>query len=120
MLRSIISIAISTLVLLASTAMASGTETERNAPKITQDEELQISVFQNTEDHRYIVSFRNESQEPVELLLKDESGNNIYTEQIDGRGVYSKRFDLVNLVDGEYKVVIGNDSKSLEKDLIIK
>jgi hypothetical protein len=103
-----------------SFAGTKGTTGTGNAPEFTPSGDLQISVFQNTEDHRYIVSFRNETEEPVQLTVEDVEGNKIYTENVNGQGVYNKRFDLVNLNNGEYTVKVGNKFNKLEKELIIK
>lgn len=123
MLRLIYSIAIITAMSIVNIAEAGNTlEGEAGFKNVaySENEELQISVFQNSEDHRYIVSFSNEGQEPVALSLTDEEGNRIYEENIDGKGIYSRRFDLINLEDGEYIVKIGNESNSLEKEVLIK
>jgi hypothetical protein len=103
---------------LGNMSMASGND---NAPlPLFTEEEIQISVFQNTEDHRYIVCFKNETDNDVDLSLEDLEGHKIYTEKISGQGIYNKRFDLINLVDGQYKVTVSNDYKHYEKDLVIK
>ncbi len=108
-------------ILFTNIAFASGTENRKStSPVSVEASDLQISVFQNTEDHRYIVSFKNETDKPVSLDLKDKEGQSIYTEMVKGKGIYNKRFDLINLVDGEYTVTVGNEISSLVKDLVIK
>lgn len=109
--------------MLAFSSITFASITENSTLIVSADSEkkdLQISVFQNTEDHRYIVSFKNDTNEPVELAVEDENGDNIYSEMVRGRGVYNKRFDLVNLVDGQYTVKVGNRFVSLVKDLVIR
>ena len=44
----------------------------------------------------------------------------LYTENVNGNGIYNRRFDLINLKDGEYTVKIGNQFSQLEKEVIIK
>jgi hypothetical protein len=88
--------------------------------EFSEKESLQISVFQNTIDHRYIVSFKNQSSIPVKLCVLDEKGKEIYSENVNGNGIYNRRFDLINLNKGEYTVKIGNQFNQLEKDVIIK
>ncbi len=120
MSRITYSIVILAMLFISSISFAKGNGNAEIATPVNAEENLQISVFQNTEDHRYIVSFKNETEEPVKLALRDENGKQIYTENVGGKGIYNKRFDLVNLVDGEYTVTVGNKFKSLVKDLIIK
>ena len=76
---------------LSTTSFAKGTE-------------LQVAFLQQTSDQMIIVSFMNDAN--TELSIKDEKGNEIYSENVNKNGVFSKRYDLSNLDRGTYSIEV--------------
>ena len=74
----------------------------------------QIGIVSNSIQDRVVVAFENVSANPLTVEIEDSEGNIIHSETVCQSGVFSKRYDLAELADGEYTVKVA-DSKNMVK-----
>ncbi len=101
-LRGLALVAILTLSL--STAFASDT--------------LRINTYLNTDYS--IVSVFNTSVTNLKLKVYDEDGNVFYSQTIKAESNTQKLFDLSNLADGKYALVLVGKNTRIEEQFVVK
>ncbi len=69
---------------------------------------------------RVIVSFEMEDNKAYEIKISDIEGNTYHSEVVNDGGVFSKRYDLEELGDGEYVISIENQQASIASQSFLK
>ena len=79
---------------------------------------LTINKYLNTDYS--IVSVFNTSDSNLKLKVYDNNGHVFYSETIKAESNTQKLFDLSNLSDGDYALVLVGDNTRIEKPFIVK
>ncbi|MRT94337.1 T9SS type A sorting domain-containing protein, partial [Ancylomarina sp. 16SWW S1-10-2] len=79
---------------------------------------LTINKYRNTDYS--IVSVFNTSNSNLKLKVYDYTGHVFYSETIKAETNTQKLFDLSNLSDGDYSLVLVGDNTRIEESFIVK
>ena len=79
---------------------------------------LSINKYRNTDYS--IVSVFNTSNSNLKLKVYDYAGHVFYSETIEAETNTQKLFDLSNLSDGDYSLVLVGDNTRIEEPFIVK
>ena len=79
---------------------------------------LSINKYRNTDYS--IVSVFNTSNSNLKLKVYDYAGHVFYSETIEAETNTQKLFDLSNLSDGDYSLVLVGDNTRIEEPFIVR
>lgn len=108
-------LAIAIIILgLGNTVSFAGTPTK----EVKAESSLQVAFLPQHAD-QMVVTFET-SGDPVELNLKNEEGNYVHSEAVNGQGVFTKRYDLSELEKGIYSFEVRNGSQKYSRIIVLK
>ncbi len=85
-----------------------------------QSKDQKVGFVSNPTHDRVIVSFDRNSSESYEITIADLEGKTYHSEVVEGNGVFAKRYDLEELVDGEYVISIEGENSGVASQRFIK
>ena len=85
---------------------------------VSMAKEPKLSLVVNNETRSLVFTMETQS-ETTQIRLLDEQNNIIYSEKVSDE-VYSKRFDLKNLANGNYFFTMENSLKSMKHTISVK
>jgi hypothetical protein len=84
-----------------------------HAPLHTQtSDKFKVVVFPVAYSQSMKVVLENPSKDKVSVLIKDSNDKIVYRKMVGTKAVFIGTFDVSNLTDGDYTMVIESDSQS--------
>lgn len=80
--------------------------------------ELKVAFLPQHID-QMVVTFESQGDE-VQVNLKNEKGNFVHSEAVNGKGVFTKRYDLSELEKGIYSFEIRKGDQQYTKTVVLK
>lgn len=92
--------------------------TEPVATKLETNKTFDVGMYRITNSMKVNVAVEKLKGNTVEITLKNEKNETIYTEFIGKKLVkFSKKFDLTDLADGKYRFEISNGNEKITKEV---
>jgi hypothetical protein len=77
---------------------------------------LKVAVYQVEDTPKFKVHFENHDNSPVVLRIRN-AANKVLHEEVVREGKYVRKFDLVNMADGDYTFEIANGKENISKGI---
>ncbi len=99
-----------TISILGISSSSAGTKVESKKEVSTSE----IGIVSNSINDRVVVAFENQTDDPFTVAIEDSEGRTIHSETVSTAGIFSKRYDLAELADGEYTVKVADSNNQVQ------
>ncbi len=111
---------VAALVLSGTTSAQTVQFTDQEPLHSQLTEELKIAVFPIQNSLLMKVIFENPTKENITMLIKNKQGEVVYKKQIGRAPLYNGTFDVSQIGDGDYSLVIESKKQSYANPFFIE
>ena len=114
-------ISLAAVLAIGGTASAQSVQFTDNQPlHIQQTDGLKVAVFPVYQSMLMKVHVENPNKEMITVLIKDDKGEIVYKKQVGRTTIYNGKFDVSQVADGNYTMVIESKSQSYANSFFVE
>ncbi len=105
-------------VVITKTVVVEDIDEEETAKKELKVDDL--SFFPNPSDGRFTLQFKTDKSAPVNIVITDVQGKEIYRDTVEGKGKHKLAIDISNHESGIYILNLLQGKRSKSKKIVVK